>query len=79
MYGSVSWMIACPNEGVCVPDDLPWRDVLDVASRYLGTMYSGATDWDPLTTRNDLFPTFANDTDGLDRDDPWQFSNFLAV
>jgi homospermidine synthase len=75
----VSWMIENPNEGLRVPDDLPWREVLDVATPYLGTMHSAATDWDPVTTRNDLFPTFANDADLVDRDDPWQFSNFLVV
>jgi homospermidine synthase len=79
IIAAVSWMIENPNQGLCVPDDLPWRDVLQVATPYLGTMHSAATDWDPLTTRNDLFPSFANDADGLDRDDPWQFSNFLVV
>ncbi len=79
IIATVAWMIEHPNEGVCVPDDLPWRDVLSVASRYLGTMYSAAVDWDPLTTRNDLFAGFANDADALDRSDPWQFSNFLIA
>jgi homospermidine synthase len=79
IIAAVGWMIENPNEGVCVPDDLPWRDVLNIASRYLGTTYSAATDWDPLSTRNDLFPSFANDADGLDHTDPWQFSNFLVV
>jgi homospermidine synthase len=79
IIGCVSWMIENPNEGLCVPDDLPWREVLRVATPYLGSMHSAATDWDPLTSRNDLFPTFANDADLVDRDDPWQFSNFLVV
>jgi len=78
IIGCVTWMIEHPNEGVCVPDDLPWRDVLKVANRYLGTMHSGAADWDPLTTRNDLFAGFADDGEGLDRSDPWQFGNFLV-
>jgi len=78
IIGCVTWMIEHPNEGVCVPDDLPWRDVLKVANRYLGTMHSGAADWDPLTTRNDLFEGFADDGEGLDRSDPWQFGNFLV-
>ena len=42
-------------------------------------MHSAAADWDPLTTRNDVFAGFANDADGIDRTDPWQFSNFLVV
>jgi len=79
IIGCVTWMIEHPNEGVCVPDDLPWRDVLKVAGRYLGTLYSGASDWDPVSTRNDLFAGFADDADRLDRDDPWQFNNFLVT
>ena len=79
IIAAVTWMIDHPDEGVRVPDDLPWREVLKVASRYLGTLHSAATDWDPLTTRNDLFPTFADDTDRLDRGDAWQFINFLVV
>ena len=79
ILAAVSWMIEHPNEGVCVPDDLPWREVLAVAGRYLGTMHSAPAEWDPLTTRNDVFPSFADDSDGLDRADPWQFSNFLVL
>jgi homospermidine synthase len=79
IIAAVSWMIEHSSEGLCVPDDLPWREVLDVASRYLGTMHSAPTDWDPLSTRNDLFPTFADDADRVDSTDPWQFSNFLVV
>ncbi|HEX2785784.1 MAG TPA: hypothetical protein VHN36_19585, partial [Ilumatobacteraceae bacterium] len=79
IVGAVTWMIDHPNEGVCVPDDLPWREVLKVASRYLGSLPSGPADWDPLSTRNDLFPRFADDADRLDLDDPWQFINFLVA
>jgi homospermidine synthase len=78
IIAAVTWMIENPEEGVRVPDDLPWREVLKVASRYLGTMHSGAVEWDPVTTRNDLFPTFADDADRVDRDDPWQFTNFVV-
>jgi homospermidine synthase len=78
IIAAVTWMFDHPEEGVCVPDDLPWREVLKVASRYLGTMHSAPVDWDPVTTRNDLFPTFSDHTDLLDRGDPWQFINFLV-
>ena len=79
IIAAVTWMIEHPNQGVCVPDDLPWREVLKVASAYLGTMQSASADWDPLSTRNDLFPAFADDTDRLDLSDPWQFGNFLVA
>ncbi len=77
VIAAVSWMIENPSAGVRVPDELPWQDVLRVARPYLGTMHSGPTDWTPLRDRNDLFPVFGNESDGLNHDDPWQFSNFL--
>jgi homospermidine synthase len=78
IVAAVTWMIEHPDQGVCVPDDLPWREVLKVASPYLGAIHSAPVDWDPLITRNDLFPTFADDADRLDHTDPWQFGNFLV-
>lgn len=76
ILGAFDWMLRAPHEGVRVPDELPWRDVLGVASAYLGTCHSGAVDWDPLRTRSELFARF--DGRALDHDDPWQFANFLA-
>jgi homospermidine synthase len=78
IIGAVSWMIDHPNEGVRVPDDLPWDDVLKVANRYLGTLHSGPTDWDPVSSRRDLFANFGDEADHVDVDDPWQFTNFLS-
>jgi homospermidine synthase len=78
IMGAVSWMIENPNAGLRVPDELPWEPVLKVAKKYLGTFHSEAADWDPLSTRNDLFPVWAGESDGLDHDDPWQFTNFLV-
>ena len=78
ILAAVSWMIDHPNEGVCVPDDLPWQYVLDRARPYLGTQHSGPADWDPVSSRNDVFPGFSTDRDHLNLDDPWQFTNFLT-
>ncbi len=78
IMGAVTWMIENPNAGLRVPDELPWEDVLRVATPYLGTLHSGPTDWTPLSGRNDLFPVFGDESDGLDLDDPWQFTNFLV-
>ena len=69
------WMIENPNEGVLVPDQLPWKYVLNIAKDYLGEMQSVAVDWDPLKTRNDLYKGL----NGRNYDsDPWQFNNFLV-
>jgi homospermidine synthase len=75
IIGAVTWMIDNPDEGVNVPDDLPWRDVMNVANRYLGTLYSAPVDWNPLTGR--VSPFAGWDDQQLDPSDPWQFTNFL--
>jgi homospermidine synthase len=75
VYACTQWMIDNPEAGLCVPDDLPWDEVLDIAYPYLGEFHSGATDWTPLKNRVDLFAQW----DGTEVDsDPWQFTNFLV-
>ncbi len=76
VLGAVVWMITSPNEGVCVPDDLPWELVLDAARPYLGTQWSGPLDWDPLQNRVSFYDRY--DTVQIDAEDPWQFTNFLV-
>ena len=76
ILGAVVWMIRNPNEGVRVPDELPWEEVLAVANPYLGELWSGPLDWDPLSTRFDVFSRYAHRD--RDQSDPWQFANFLV-
>ena len=76
VLGAVVWMITSPNEGVRVPDELPWELVLDAARPYLGTQWSGPLDWDPLQSRVSFFDRY--NTVPLDHEDPWQFTNFLV-
>ena len=76
ILGAVVWMIRNPNEGVRVPDELPWEEVLGVAKPYLGELWSGPLDWDPLSTRFDVFSRYAHRD--RDQSDPWQFANFLV-
>ena len=76
VLGAVRWMIAEPERGVRVPDELPWELVLDAARPYLGTQWSGPIDWDPLSSRVSFFDRYADA--GLDQTDPWQFANFLV-
>ena len=71
IIAAVTWMIDHPNEGVCVPDDLPWRDVLQGRRAYLGTMHSGAIDWDPVTSRaTTCSPASPTTADRVDRERP---------
>jgi homospermidine synthase len=76
VIGAVRWMLGAPREGLRVPDELPWRTVMDVAYPYLGTCWSGPVDWDPLRTRADHFDAYNGRA--FDRDDVWQFTNFLV-
>ena len=78
IVAAVTWMIEHPEEGVCVPDDLPWEAVLKVARPYLGTMFSGPSEWDPVSSRRDLFAEFSDEGSEVDHTDPWQFTNFLV-
>ena len=78
IIAALGWMLDHPNEGVCVPDDLPYDDLLRRTRPYLGTMHSGPADWDPVSSRNDVFSDFSDERDGLNLADPWQFTNFLV-
>ena len=70
----VQWMIDNPNQGLCVPDDLPWKTILELAYPYLGPIHSASVDWTPLKNNANLFGKW----DGVEKsDDPWQFENFL--
>jgi len=69
------WMMENPEQGVCVPDDLPHDHILGIAKPYLGRFISKASDWTPLAHYKNAFDGY-NKPD-LDLSDPWQFKNFL--
>lgn len=75
VVAAAKWMIENPEEGYCVPDDLPYKQILEFALPYLGDFYSKPVDWDPLKNRVDLFEGWNHRR--YDREDPWQFENFL--
>ncbi|RLT45849.1 MAG: homospermidine synthase [Chloroflexi bacterium] len=77
VLGALVWMIRNPRRGVCVPDDLPHRDVLAVANPYLGPCPSVQTDWTPLKNRFDPFERWSNKPRPAP-DDVWQFASFVA-
>ena len=76
ILGAVTWMIKNPRKGLCVPDDLPHTEVLEVARPYLGPMLSVHTDWTPLKNWNDSFEHFGRPRPN--HDDVWQFDTFLV-
>ncbi len=67
VLGCVFWMIRNPNEGFCLPDDLPHDQILEIAMPYLGPFVSEPTDWRPLP-----------EDSVKEWDDLWQFDTFLV-
>lgn len=76
VLGAVAWMLKNPEMGLCVPDDLPHREVLATANPYLGPSPSVQTDWTPLKSRWDPFERFGRRRPS--EDDVWQFETFLV-
>ncbi len=69
------WMLENPNQGVCVPDDLPYDYILRIARPYLGRFISQQTDWSPFKNYQIFFKE--NPDSHLDKKHPWCFKNFL--
>jgi len=72
----VLWMIKNPLQGVCVPDDLPHREILGTAKPYLGPFVSQPVDWSPLKNWNSSFERYG--TPRPPEEDVWQFNTFLV-
>ena len=77
VVAAMTWMMENPARGVVVPDDLPHDYVLRVSKPYLGKWISKASDWTPLKHYTNAFKGHNNPA--VDRDDPWQFKNFLIT
>jgi len=76
LLGAITWMIRNPNQGLCVADDLPHEEILEVAKLYLGTCASVQTDWTPHKHRKDIFSPWNGKR--IHDDDVWQFDSFLV-
>jgi homospermidine synthase len=74
VLAAVDWMIRNPRRGVCVPDDLPYEEIMESARPYLGPFVSKAVDWTPLKNRIDLFDRFGQPRPAPE--DVWQFESF---
>lgn len=69
------WMIENPNEGLCVPDDLPHDYVLKIAKPFLGRLISESSDWTPFKNYKVFFKENLNNN--FDKKNMWVFKNFL--
>ncbi len=75
VVSAVMWMVENPEKGVCVPDDIPHKEILETAKPYLGSFISEAYDWTPFKNYQAFFKE--NPASFLDKKSPWAFKNFL--
>jgi homospermidine synthase len=76
VLGAVLWMLDHPDEGVRVPDELPYDEILAHARPYLGPIVSTQVDWSPISARRVLFPGYSRPLPPPE--DEWQFDSFLV-
>lgn len=72
VLAGVVWAMGNPRRGILEPEELPFAEMLDLIRPYLGEVAGFYADWNPLQDRGRLMD------EELDRDDPWQFVNFLV-
>jgi homospermidine synthase len=72
VLAGIVWMLENPDRGIVEADEMDFRRCLEVQRPYLGPVVGRYTDWTPIDNRGVLFP------EGIDHDDPWQFSNVLV-
>ncbi len=76
VFAALAWAIDNPNKGLLVPDDMPYDEVLPYAEKYWGGYHSQPVDWDPISTKVDLFKGWHGAQ--KDESDPWQFEHFVV-
>jgi homospermidine synthase len=76
VLGGLVFLIINPRKGILVPDDLPYRTILEVAGPYLGPCPSVRTSWTPLESRSRLFAKWG--ARAIDEADLWQFASFAV-
>ena len=52
VLSALVYMIGHPSEGILVPDDLPHKEILEIAAPYLGPCPSVRSSWTPLESRS---------------------------
>jgi homospermidine synthase len=76
VLGGLIFMINNPCKGILVPDELPFREILDLAGPYLGPCPSVRTNWTPLESRSQLFAKWGAPV--VTEADLWQFASFAV-
>ncbi|MDD5617674.1 MAG: homospermidine synthase, partial [Candidatus Omnitrophica bacterium] len=75
VVSAITWMLENQNKGVCLPDDLPYDYILNIAKPYLGRFVSEPSDWTPFKNYQIFFRENTNSY--LDKKNFWSFKNFI--
>jgi len=78
LASAVQWIIKNPQQGVCVPDDLPHEEILEQCWPWLGPCVSKPVDWTPLLGIESEKHCDYERNPSPGTDDEWQFSSFLV-
>jgi len=73
VLAGIVWAIENPKAGPVEADEMDHVRCMEICRPYLGEVVGAYTDWTPLSGREKLFP------EQLERDDPWQFTNFRVA
>lgn len=73
VMAAMVWAAENPRMGFVEADEMDHARCLQVQRPYLGRIEGHYTDWTPIAHRINRF------AEEIDHDDPWQFTNFLAV
>lgn len=76
VVAAAMWMIENPRRGVCLPDDVDHKFILDISLPYIRPFLSQRVDWTPLKNLNTKFTKF--DVEKPKEEDVWQFTTFLV-
>lgn len=69
VLAGIIWAMKNPKMGIVEPEEMDFRDCLEVCTPYLGPVVGKYTEWNPLHGRESLF------IEDIDAADPWQFKN----
>ena len=76
VVAAACWMIGHPKSGLRLPDDIDYKEILDISVPYIKPFISEPVDWTPLKNLNTKYTKY--DIPKIREEDVWQFTTFLA-
>ncbi|MFA4991421.1 MAG: saccharopine dehydrogenase C-terminal domain-containing protein [Candidatus Omnitrophota bacterium] len=76
VVAAAKWMIKNPRKGFCLPDDIPYEDIMKISRPYLGEFVSRPVDWTPIKNYDKMFRKMGSKKPK--KEDVWQFTTFLV-